>query len=415
MDSRFFFAFFLFLFVVLSGCSQAPPVGNGGPDRGPGEPGTGTLVLSVTDTPADINAYKELNVTISGIEVHKTGGAWIEFSDEEKTFNLFELNGVKELFGEKELDAGKYTGIRLLVERVELIEEENGEEKIYEVTVPSGKIQLSKPFDVIEGQELELVIDFDPYSVVLANDKYILRPNIKLLSVAEFEGKAEKIMEEKEEQEQENKKVKITQVVFPATATSGQAVEFRWKVQFGGDEEVPHTAVHWDLVGSHGEDFSAYANASEIKQGRTNEEYSVSISMPEVSEETTFYFRVHAVVGDRHGYSEEMQVTLSPQVAPPQEAVEFEVLSNDSMFEPNSISAAPGDLVKISFSVPTTGVSFGGMRVKALNGLFDVTRIPPGESDSVEFTMPESSFTVSSYWPGTNIFKASMQVIAQAG
>ena len=212
----------------------------------------------------------------------------------------------------------------------------------------------------------------------------------------------------------EKQKVEIMEIVFPQSATSGETVEFKWKVSSGTEQEVSHTAVHWDLVGGHGADFSAYANASEILQGRTNETFTVNVTLPQVTEETTFYFRLHAVTGEKHTYSDETSFVIFPiELLTSDSAVrEYEVLSDDSKFEPSTVSAKPGELVKITFNVPTSGVSFGGEKIKS--DYFEIGRIAPGESHTFEFTMPEESFTVKSYWPSTSIFKASMQVNVEA-
>ena len=124
--------------IVLSGCTQpvASADGGAGTDTRDGGEFYGTLVLKITDAP--IEGLAELNVTISGIEVHKAdSGEWIMFSEDEQTFDLMQLQGVQDILGEKQLETGQYTQIRLSVVSAD-IELEDG--TTASVDVPSEKI-----------------------------------------------------------------------------------------------------------------------------------------------------------------------------------------------------------------------------------------------------------------------------------
>ncbi|MFH1256620.1 MAG: DUF4382 domain-containing protein [Candidatus Diapherotrites archaeon] len=170
-------ALLLLALVFLIGCTQPG-----------GSTGTGTLVLKLTD--AKVDGLKALNVTISGIDVHKADaneGEWIAFSNEEKTFDLMQLSGVAELLGEKTLDAGAYTQIRLSVVKADL---ELDDGTTADVKVPSEKIKIVRPFSIDANGTTQLIIDFKPDSVKEAGGKYIMTPVVKLLTVKEFnEGK----------------------------------------------------------------------------------------------------------------------------------------------------------------------------------------------------------------------------------
>jgi hypothetical protein len=183
------------LAVLLSGCTQPVDGGDGG--EGPPSTGYGTLVLKITDAP--VEGLKALNVTVSGIEVHQTGATWVSFSEEEQTFDLMQLQGVADLLGEKELEAGQYTQIRLMVVKADL-EFEDG--NTAEVTVPSEKVKVVRPFSIDANEETELTIDFKPESVKKAGNKYIMTPVLKLLTPAEFQEHKRQIERERE-QEQE--------------------------------------------------------------------------------------------------------------------------------------------------------------------------------------------------------------------
>lgn len=194
---------FVLLALVLSGCTQPPANTIENTETGDGDTpttGYGTLVLNMTD--AKIEGLKVLNVTVSGVEVHMADAAedsWVTFSSEKKTFDLMQLHGVSELIGEKELEEGQYTQIRLSVTKAEL-ELEDGNKA--EVEVPSEKIKVVREFTIGDNQTTELTIDFDPESVKLAGDKYKMTPVLKLLNFSEFRERQEEIENGEEEEEE---------------------------------------------------------------------------------------------------------------------------------------------------------------------------------------------------------------------
>ena len=401
MKLNSFAVLFLLAVVGIAGCT-APPSGNGG-GNGAGETATGTLVLSITDQPSYAENYTAINVTISGIEVHKDGN-WLSFFEGEKTVNLLELSGVKEVIGQDELEAGKYTQIRLAVSEAELVKADGSSE---DVKVPSEEIKLVKSFDIADGELLELVLDFSPYSVVVAGNQYILKPVIKVLSTEEFQEKVEREANERGERERREKEVKIEQLVFPDTVEAGEEFELRWMVKGGKEGVVSHTAAHWDLVGGHDAYIAKYANVTEILQGETPMNAAVTVTAPE--EEGTLYFRAHAIVDGSHYYLEEQSIGVTANEEPPSpELTEFSVEADDDKFEPNNVTVPKGSTVKITFNVSTDNVSWGGLDFKST--LFETETVNPGESTTVEFTAPQSNLIISSYWPSSNVLKAQMTV-----
>lgn len=106
---------------------------------------------------------------------------WIVFSQETKTFDLIEVRDVKEILGTKELSPGKYTQIRLHI--ADAVVNINGED--YSLIIPSGKLKLIHPFNIVANQTTSLTLDFDADKSVHAagkSGKYILRPTIKVIS-----------------------------------------------------------------------------------------------------------------------------------------------------------------------------------------------------------------------------------------
>jgi len=143
----------------------------------------GTLILKLTDK--NYENYTKVLVTFSSIEVHKDSN-WTNINLAEQTFNLIQLQDATALFGQQNLEVGKYTQIRLLVTKAE-VELNNSEMK--SVIIPSNEIKLVREFDIKENETTELIIDFDTTSIVKAGDKYNLKPVVQIITPKEFNEK----------------------------------------------------------------------------------------------------------------------------------------------------------------------------------------------------------------------------------
>jgi len=173
---------------------------------GGGSTQPGTLSVSMTDAPAC--GYDEVNVTVSKVRIHHSGSAddkaagWTDITlDPPRTINLLDLNDptqapkfALETLGETPLAAGHYTQLRLLL--VENSNNPNASPDNYVVlsniktveplvtpsAIRSG-IKLIHQFDVVSGQRVDLLLDFDAcHSIVkTGSDKYILKPVIKVI------------------------------------------------------------------------------------------------------------------------------------------------------------------------------------------------------------------------------------------
>ncbi|KCZ71319.1 hypothetical protein ANME2D_02046 [Candidatus Methanoperedens nitroreducens] len=173
MKNKLLIAILIFVAVGLSGCVQSE---------------TGTLVMQITDAPTDLNIEKAL-VTISNVEVHLAGAnedanttnetGWFTVVREEKTFDLIKIKDVDELIGTSELKAGKYTQIRLNVEKA-LVSIDGTE---YNLTIPSKTVKLIKPFNIVENQTTILTLDFDANESIQSQgkDRYVMNPTIKVI------------------------------------------------------------------------------------------------------------------------------------------------------------------------------------------------------------------------------------------
>ena len=190
--------------VLAAGCTELAPV-----TPAPTQPSgpalsTGTIRVLVTDAPS----YEVVNVAIHflKVEVHKAGdesggeGEWIELPlaiPDGQTFDKtmkIDLNADmgNVILAEVQIEAGKYTQIRVYMDEKSGVEVTYKEGDSAPVTVegklPSGKLRFVRPFEVVENGETEILLDFDlQKSVVFTGAsqsdkvKVIVKPVVKLL------------------------------------------------------------------------------------------------------------------------------------------------------------------------------------------------------------------------------------------
>ena len=160
---------------------------------------TGTIEVRVTDAPPGYEIIS-IWVTVSeeegeGVKVHKAGddgeGDWITIGILEgaNPFNLLELAGLEEVLAVGEVDAGKYTQIRMNIASVIVTYLAEGSETpvTVEATLPSGELKFVRPFDVVAEETTTLLLDFiADKSVVVTGAtqsdaaKVIFKPVVKL-------------------------------------------------------------------------------------------------------------------------------------------------------------------------------------------------------------------------------------------
>ena len=146
--------------------------------------GVYVVSLNVTDDNGVMDWYNT-TATIGDIDDdddNSTAG-WYTIVNESQTFDLMALQDVKELLGQKNLSAGKYTQIRLTVEKAEITINNSGEIEVHDLKIPSNKVKLIKSFWIYEDEATVLTLDFDVYESVhkAGKDKYIMRPTIKVI------------------------------------------------------------------------------------------------------------------------------------------------------------------------------------------------------------------------------------------
>jgi hypothetical protein len=174
---------------------------------GSGGVGTGTVSVGLTDS--STGKYSAIYITIDEVQINKNNpssngnSGWETVATPMKTYNLLKLvNGLTEILGENELEAGTYHQVRLIIGKT--AESENNingvphpyanyvvlaDDSYVELKIPSGSQsgeKLVHNFDVAEGSFVELVLDFDACKSVVetGSEKYILKPTIKVIETA---------------------------------------------------------------------------------------------------------------------------------------------------------------------------------------------------------------------------------------
>ncbi len=168
------------LTINAGGCNELEKL-LGSSDNSSGSTGeTVNFRLLISDEANAIGDFVELNVTITSIGVHKGGesASWTEFElDPAETVDLVELQDTNATsIWSGQLDNGDYTKIFIYVSDVEGVLNEDIEGE-YTVKLPGGKLHISQPFEVTDGEVTEFVYDI---TVVKAggSGQYIIQPQI---------------------------------------------------------------------------------------------------------------------------------------------------------------------------------------------------------------------------------------------
>jgi hypothetical protein len=151
-------------------------------------PSTGTIQVLVTDAPN--HDVSRVELTVSEVEVHKVGvdgesGNWTTLDIQEETFNLLDLqNGLTMLLADGEVEAGKYTQLRMTVFEV-IVDYDDVMGK--QAEVPSGEMKFVRPFTLEAGDNITLIVDIDAAKSVIVTGgtkqdkgKVLFKPVVKL-------------------------------------------------------------------------------------------------------------------------------------------------------------------------------------------------------------------------------------------
>jgi len=138
----------------------------------------GNFAFLVSDEVNAISDFQKLNLSISKVSLHLGGDEEkkIEFEPGVQMVNLTDLQGnrAQEIW-RGDVPEGEYNKVFLEVSQVSGILWDSGEEA--EIKLPSGKLQISKPFKVESSEVTNFVYDL---TVVKAgkSGQYILKPQI---------------------------------------------------------------------------------------------------------------------------------------------------------------------------------------------------------------------------------------------
>lgn len=138
----------------------------------------GNFAFLVSDEVNAISDFQELNLSISKVSLHLGGDEEkkIEFEPGVQMVDLTDLQGnrAQEIW-RGDVPEGEYNKVFLVVSQVSGILWDSEEE--VEIKLPSGKLQISKPFKVESGEVINFVYDL---TVVKAgkSGQYILKPQI---------------------------------------------------------------------------------------------------------------------------------------------------------------------------------------------------------------------------------------------
>ena len=171
---------FLLLFVVACG-------GSGGESSD-----SGTVAMSVTDAkPLLPENVTNLFVEFSAVWVHKSGEGWKQLNLVESPYIIdllqFQDGNTTELVPPTKLDPGKYTKVRIAVDRATIRINNGGTTEDRPVEVPSENLKTDRNFtiDVANNSAFDIAIHFDlSMSVVVSgpvsDPSYTLKPVLHL-------------------------------------------------------------------------------------------------------------------------------------------------------------------------------------------------------------------------------------------
>jgi hypothetical protein len=149
------------LALLVTACAQPVP-----PEKPEGD---GTIIIYVTDAPPEEDV-SSIMVTLSEVQVYKASteqepqsqdeeGEWITIDiSGNATFDLLQIKGIEQFLGSGELEATKYTQVRLVIDTIQV---KVGSGELTDAALPSRELKIVQPFNVIAGETTALVLDFE--------------------------------------------------------------------------------------------------------------------------------------------------------------------------------------------------------------------------------------------------------------
>lgn len=150
------------------------------------ENSSGYMTVKMTDAPAD---YSQVNVDITGLEVHHVTEGWVNLEIKHGVYNLLELqNNISVVLADKvQFPEGKINQLRLILGTDNTIVTSID---TFQLFVPSGSetgLKINIDQEIKADRSIEIVLDFDANSSVVleGNGKFLLKPVIKIKSITQ--------------------------------------------------------------------------------------------------------------------------------------------------------------------------------------------------------------------------------------
>lgn len=162
--------------------------------------GESHITILLTDAPLDFAGVSAVNVTIDGVSIKS-----IDEGEEEDgqrlrlltggplVVNLLDYqNGATLMIADGELPDGDYAQVRLHILEAELVRDDDGNPETPEIVesifAPSRKVDINTPFNLTNGEDMQIILDFDAALSVQVNEAggqhpYILHPVIHVVSM----------------------------------------------------------------------------------------------------------------------------------------------------------------------------------------------------------------------------------------
>ncbi len=143
----------------------------------------GIYYANLTVRDSDSNESWDIAIVEITEKDNDSDAGWYTIVNDSQEFDLIALLNATAVLGEKNLSAGKYTQIRLTVESAIITINNSGEIEVHNLTIPSSKVKLIKPFWIYENETTVLTLDFDVHKSVhkTGSNKYIMKPTIKII------------------------------------------------------------------------------------------------------------------------------------------------------------------------------------------------------------------------------------------
>lgn len=139
---------------------------------------TSTLIVHLTDAPS---AYNEVNVEVTGVEVHSNKEGWIQIPVADSIYNLLLLqDSANAVLDTTTIPAGIISQIRLILGSNNTLMKDSVVYPLLLSSEDESGLKLNIHQDLAAGQLYKIVLDFDAEKSIVdqGNGNYKLKPVI---------------------------------------------------------------------------------------------------------------------------------------------------------------------------------------------------------------------------------------------